>query len=101
MLDINIPPHVFIFILPMLVSFMLGLTIPTVAITFPFFVHFIGTGPDAKLGLETLAFSGLMCGILITPLHLCVSLSADYFETPMAKVVVKLLAPLALVAAAG
>jgi integral membrane protein (TIGR00529 family) len=99
--DMNIPPHVFIFFLPMLVSFMLGLTFPTVAITFPFFVHFTGTGPEAKLGLETLAFAGLMCGILITPVHLCVTLSADYFETPLLKVVVKLLAPLVFVAAAG
>ena len=51
-----------LFLLPMLVGFTTGVTTPTVAITYPFLIAFIGTGPDAKMGLETLAFSGLLFG---------------------------------------
>jgi len=99
--DMNVPKHFVIFFLPLLVGFLTGVTMPTVAITFPFLIPFIGTGQQAKVGLETLAFSGLVCGLLVTPVHLCLTLSASYFEAPLTKIVLKLLAPVAFVAAAG
>lgn len=99
--EMDVPKYVLIFFLPMLVSFLTGVTMPTVAITFPFLMPFIGTGQEAKLALETLAFSGLICGLLITPVHLCLALSASYFEAPLIRIVVKLLGPLFFVAAAG
>ncbi|MHC4529570.1 MAG: DUF401 family protein, partial [Planctomycetota bacterium] len=92
---------VLIFLLPMIVAFLTGVTMPTVAITFPFLIPFIGTGPQTNVALQTLAFSGLMCGVLCTPVHLCVALSASYFEAPLTKIIVKLLGPLAFIAAAG
>jgi len=99
--EINVPPHVVIFFLPFLVSYLTGVTTATVAITFPFLVPFVGTGPEAKVGLETLAFAGLACGLFITPVHLCLSLSASYFKTSLAGIMLKLLGPTLFVAAAG
>ena len=99
--DMNVPTYFLIFFLPMLVSFLTGVTTPTVAITFPFLMPFIGTGQGAKVALETLAFSGLVCGLLVTPVHLCLALSASYFEAPLMRIVVKLLGPVVFVAAAG
>ncbi|MHC4061606.1 MAG: DUF401 family protein, partial [Planctomycetota bacterium] len=99
--EMNVPKYVLIFFLPMLVSFLTGVTMPTVAITFPFLMPFIGTGDQADLALEALAFSGLICGLLITPVHLCLALSASYFEAPLPKIVIRLLGPVAFVAAAG
>jgi uncharacterized protein len=99
--QIHVPTYVLIFFLPMLVAFLTGVTMPTVVITFPFLMPFIGTGSDAKVGLEVLAFSGLVCGLLMTPIHLCLALSATYFETPLMKIIVQLLGPAAFVAAAG
>ena len=99
--EMNVPPHFLIFFLPFIVGFLTGVTMPSVAITFPFLMPFIGTGPEAKVELETLAFSGLLCGLFLTPVHLCLSLSASYFEAPLMKIVVKLLGPVVFVAAAG
>jgi integral membrane protein (TIGR00529 family) len=99
--DINVPPHLVIFFLPFIVAYLTGVTTATVAITFPFFVPFIGTGPQAKVGLETLAFAGLVCGLLITPVHLCLSLSASYFKTSLPGIMLKLLGPTLFIAAAG
>jgi integral membrane protein (TIGR00529 family) len=99
--DMNVPQHLVIFLLPMLVGFLTGVTMPTVAITFPFLAPFIGAGQQAKIGLQTLAFSGLMCGLLLTPVHLCLALSASYFEAPLPRIVLKLLGPVAFVATAG
>jgi uncharacterized protein len=84
-----------------MVAFLTGVTMPTVAITFPFLIPFIGTGHDANLGLEVLAFSGLVCGLLLTPIHLCLALSATYFEAPLMRIIMLLLAPTAFIAAAG
>ncbi len=99
--DMNVPSHLVIFILPFLVGFLTGLVVPTVAITFPFLIPFIGTGSQTRVGLETLAFSGLACGLLLTPVHLCLVLSASYFEAPLTKIMVRLIGPTIFVAAAG
>jgi uncharacterized protein len=99
--NMHVPICVLIFFLPLMVAFLTGVTMPTVAITFPFLIPFIGTGHDANLGLEVLAFSGLVCGLLLTPIHLCLALSATYFEAPLMKIIILLLAPTAFIAATG
>ena len=99
--EINMPQNFVIFFLPMFVAFLTGLTMPTVAITFTFLLPYIGSGQDAKIGLETLAFSGLVCGLLVTPVHLCLALSASYFETPLIKIIIKVIGPVIFIACAG
>jgi integral membrane protein (TIGR00529 family) len=97
----HVPPGLLLFCLPMLVGFTTGVTMPTVAITYPFLIAFIGTGSEAKMGLETLAFSGLLVGLWLTPVHLCLTLSASFFQTSLLKIIFKLLLPSAAVAIAG
>lgn len=91
--EVNMPPPLIIFLLPFIVGFLSGVTMPSVAMTFPFLAAFIGTGADAKMPLETLAFSGLLFGLLLTPVHLCLPLSAGYFQIPLPRIVSRLLAP--------
>ncbi|MCP4452535.1 MAG: DUF401 family protein [Planctomycetes bacterium] len=98
---IHAPAPVIIFFLPFVVAFLTGVTVPTVAMTFPFLLPWIGTGQEAKIGLETLAFSGVICGLFLTPVHLCLALSCTYFETSFAKIVPRLLIPVGFVAGAG
>lgn len=99
--SVNVPPLVLVFVLPFLVVCLTGLTMPSVAMTFPFLIPFIGTGPEAKLGLEVLAFSGIVCGLAISPIHLCLSLSASYFQTPLRSIIRSMAGPILFVAAAG
>ena len=99
--DINMPEYLVIFLLPLIVAYLTGVTSATVAITFPLLVPFVGTGPQARMGLETLAFSGLTCGLLITPVHLCLTLSASYFKTSLAGIILKMLGPILFIALAG
>ena len=61
----------------------------------------MGTGRDLKMGLEALAFSGLLVGLWLTPVHLCLALSASYFQTSLLKIIWKLVLPTAGVAVAG
>lgn len=99
--QIHLPPAALLFILPMIVAAVTGLTMPTVAITFPLLMPFIGSGADAHIGLQTLAFSGLLTGLYLTPVHLCLSLSASYFDAPLDKLIAILIPPVACLAAAG
>jgi len=101
LISIHVPPNVLLFLLPMLVSFSTGVTTPTVAITYPFLIAFMGTGADTKMGLETLAFSGLLFGLWITPVHLCLPLSASYFQTSLLKIIIKMVLPAIGVAMTG
>ena len=98
---VNVPQNFVIFFLPFIVAFLTGLTMPTVAITFPFLMPFIGTGQQTIIPLETLAFSGLVCGLLITPVHLCLALSASYFETSLMKIILRIFGPVVFISLAG
>jgi len=98
---VGLRPAVFIFLLPMFVAALTGVTTATVAVTFPFLLPYIGTGDAATMGLETLAFSGLLCGLYITPVHLCLALSASYFDAPLGRIVLKILPSVCFIAAAG
>ena len=89
----HVPPGLLLFLLPALVAFTTGVTMPTVAITYPFLIAFIGTGSEARMGLETLAFSGVLFGLWLTPVHLCLALSASYFQSSLLKIILKLLLP--------
>lgn len=99
--DIHMPGMVLLFVLPMLVAALTGLTMPTVAITFPLLMPYIVTGAGVDIGLQTLAFSGLLCGLYLTPVHLCLSLSASYFEAPLGRIILLLIGPIACIAVGG
>ena len=90
-----------VFLLPFLVSFSTGVTTPTVAITYPFLLPFIGTGDSMHLGVETLAFAGVVFGLAISPIHLCLSLSASYFDAPLILIILRVLPAALCVVAAG
>ncbi|HEX41389.1 MAG TPA: DUF401 family protein [Phycisphaerales bacterium] len=97
----HVPSYVLIFALPMLVAYLTGVTTGTIAISFPFLIPYIGTGLEAKAGLQTLAFAGVLCGLLITPVHLCLALSAGYFQTTLARILLWMIGPVLCVAGAG
>jgi len=99
--QMHMPPLLVLFVLPFLVSFSTGVTTPTVAITYPFLMPFIQTGDGVSLSIETLAFAGVVFGLAISPIHLCLALSASYFNTPLLRIIMKVLPPALCVAAAG
>jgi len=98
---IHMPPLLVVFLLPLLVSASTGVTMGTVAITYPFLMSYIGHGTEAKMGVETLAFAGVVFGLSISPIHLCLALSASYFKVSLLQIILKVLPAALCVAAAG
>ena len=99
--EMHMPPLLVVFLLPLLVGASTGVTMGSVAITYPFLMAYIGHGEETKLGIETLAFAGLVFGLAVSPIHLCLALSASYFQAPLARIILKILPAALCVAAAG
>jgi integral membrane protein (TIGR00529 family) len=99
--QMHMPTLLVLFLLPFLVSYSTGVTAPTVAITYPFLLPFIRTAGGVSLGLETLAFAGVVFGLAISPIHLCLALSSSYFKTPLLRIILQVLPAAVCVVAAG
>ncbi len=96
-----IPPRGFsayllLFMAPFCVGLLTGVNQAFVAISFPLLIPIIGRGnPD--MVLMTFAYISGFAGILLSPAHLCLALTADYFKAGMRDIYRILLWPVAAV----
>jgi hypothetical protein len=102
---LRIPLVLIAAILPFIVGLFTGITIAFVGSTFPILITLIqAQGETAYMPAYIMA--GLVCGfsgVLLSPLHLCLLLSNEYFETTLVPVYRRLWIPCAglIVAAMG
>ena len=88
--------YVLLFAAPFFVGLLTGVNQAFVAIAFPLLVPIIGqTNPD--MGLLAFAYVSGFVGILLSPAHLCLALTADYFKAPLKDVYRMLIWPTAVV----
>jgi integral membrane protein (TIGR00529 family) len=88
--------YILLFAAPFLVALLTGVNQAFVAITFPLLVPIVGAGsPDPFLAL--FAYVSGFTGILISPAHLCLALTADYFKADLRDVYRILAGPVAVV----
>ena len=98
--DSGLPLLVVLFVLPFLAGLMTGLTIAYVGITFPILMPLMGSH-SPSLGLLALAFGSGFARVMLSPVHLCLVLSREYFNADMTQVYRRLWLPSALVLAAA
>ncbi|MCS7214583.1 MAG: DUF401 family protein [Thermodesulfovibrio sp.] len=73
-------PHLFIFItLPLFIGVITGISVGFVGSTFPLILHLKETVPHEI----SIAFVSGYVGVLISPLHLCLILTKEYFKADM------------------
>jgi len=88
--------YILLFAAPFLVALLTGVNQAFVAITFPLLVPIVGAGsPDPFLAL--FAYVSGFSGILVSPTHLCLALTADYFKADLRDVYRILAGPVAVV----
>ena len=91
--------------LPFLVGAVAGITIAFVGATFPILISLINTlqQSDLMLPYMMLAMASGFAGVLLSPLHLCLLLSNEYFETSLVPVYLQMQVPVMvlLVSSAG
>jgi integral membrane protein (TIGR00529 family) len=97
MQSIGLPAVAILVTLPFLISFSTGTTMAFVGISFPLLFTFIASGSQVNIWALLLAFISGEVGYILSPLHLCLVLSTQYFEASLSKVYRYLVPPLFIV----
>lgn len=97
------PLFVIVAMLPFLVGLFTGITVAFVGSTFPILISLIHSLGQSQFILPymVMALTVGFAGVLLSPLHLCLLLSNEYFETPAASVYKFLWLPCIGLAVAG
>jgi len=96
LMNLGVPTTALLITIPMLVGFLTGLTLGYVGLTFPILMPFMQQGGVVNMHYATLAFVSGYMGILLSPMHLCFSVTQKYFRADMRKSYKILLPPLVL-----
>jgi hypothetical protein len=91
---IGLPTPVLLAFLPFLTGFATGISMGFVGISLPLLVPFIALGSQVSSYALILAYISGYVGVLLSPLHLCLILSTEYFKASLAKVYRLILPPL-------
>ena len=92
----GVPPLILLVVLPFCIGLMTGLTIAFVGVAFPILMPILKGGDNVFVYLM-LAYASGYCGVLLSPLHLCLVLTKDYFKAELKKVYRILMAPVGFV----
>lgn len=85
-------------ILPFMTGMMTGVTVGFVSSTFPLLISISG---GASLALTSLAFAAGFIGVLLSPVHLCLVLTKEYFKADLWGIYKKILPASAVIFAAA
>ncbi|MBW2039043.1 MAG: DUF401 family protein [Deltaproteobacteria bacterium] len=94
--QVGISPLFLLVVLPFAIGLMTGVTIAFVGVAFPILLP-VMQGRDNLLLYLMFAYVSGFCGVLLSPLHLCLVLTKDYFRAEMRKVYRLLFPPVSAV----
>jgi integral membrane protein (TIGR00529 family) len=77
--NLKIPVLLVVFIAPFAAGLLTGLLTAAFAIGFPIGLSLVGPDPVAA-GYGLVAYAGGLAGMLLSPMHLCLSLTRDYYR---------------------
>ena len=95
---LHIPNALVLFFIPMIVGLLTGITQAFVGVAFPVVMPLI-TGAHSPLSAAALAYSGGFLGVLLSPVHLCLILTYQYFKARLGGVYRLMIFPVVFVAA--
>ncbi len=84
--ELNFPPSLASFLLAFIVGFAVGIEISYSAIALPLLTAFTGVGSGLIPKNLMLVFGGGLLGVMMSPLHLCLILTSEYYSADMGRV---------------
>jgi len=84
--DLNVPLPLAAFILSFIVGFSVGIEISYSAIALPLLTTFTGIGSELIPKNLMLVFAGGLVGVMLSPLHLCLILTSQYYSVKLIEV---------------
>lgn len=94
--ELGIHPLVILFFIPFLIGILTGVTSAVVGIGFPVLLPFIVKG-EVNLNYAMFAFVGGYMGHMLSPMHLCLVVTNNYFKADVGKVYKMLILPLIII----
>ena len=94
MQNIGLPAITILIALPFLIGFATGISMAFVGVAFPLLVPFIVLDSGINSQALMLAYVSGMMGLFLSPLHLCLILSAEYFGARLTNVYRYVLPPI-------
>lgn len=94
--QLGLSPLFLLFSVPFLVGLLTGVNQAYIGISFPLLLPFMGQ-PSPDLSLAMFAYVSGFMGVLLSPVHLCLSLTKDYFNADFAKIYKLLIKPVLLI----
>jgi uncharacterized protein len=76
----GIPASPVLFLLPFITGLITGLTLGFVGSTFPLIIHIAG---NTSIGAISFAFAAGFLGVLLSPVHVCLILTREYFKADL------------------
>ena len=97
----GIPVMAITMLLPLIAGLATGLSIGFVGASFPIVMSLVGDSPDAALRMATavLAYGFGYVGQLLSPVHVCLVVTSEYFKTPVLANAASLLKPVLVILA--
>ena len=93
---LGIHPFIVLFIIPFFIGTMTGLGTAALGIGLPVLLPIIIQG-EANLYYAMLAFTGSFVGVMISPMHLCLVVTRNYFKADVGKIYKMLILPLIII----
>ena len=76
-------PAIFVFLVPFICGFLTGITVGFVSISFPVIYPFLVVNDVVDMNYLLLAFVGGFFGVMMSPMHLCLIVTTDFFKTTL------------------
>ena len=79
-------PAIFVFLIPFICGFLTGITVGFVTISFPVIYPFLVVNGVVDMNYLLLGFIGGFLGVMMSPMHLCLIVTTDFFKTTLKEV---------------
>jgi hypothetical protein len=96
LLDLSVPPSIVIFLVPFIIGLLTGVTSAYIGVGFPIVLPLLQSGAVTMRAGMLLAFAGGFMGVMASPVHLCLVLTSQYFESSIGKTLRRLAFPILL-----
>ncbi len=93
---LKIPVFMVLFSIPFFIGVLTGLNFATLGISIPVLIPIIVQG-EVNLYYAMLAFTGNFVGVMISPMHLCLVVTKNYFKANMGRIYKILIPPLIII----
>ena len=99
--DVKVPPVALVALIPFVCGMVTGITVAYIGTSFPIVLGLLGDAPATGSFLATivLAYACGFLGMMLSPIHICLVVTAEHFDSRLFRTLAGLLKPAAVVLA--